>query len=115
MAIKHFDHLAGICFFSGIPDETATHFRMAITVCLICLQCLGWPQKSSGYFPNFMTFTTKMITISYTFQYKIVLTIFKFSGHLSKKIRQWPMAWREKEHCVLVNSYLKNTTSSIMK
>ncbi len=36
-------------------------------------------------FANFTTFTITMITNSHTFQYEIVLTIFKISGHLSKK------------------------------
>ncbi len=43
---------------------------------------------------------TTMITISHTFQYKIVLKIFNMSAHLSQKIRQWPMDLREPEHCV---------------
>ncbi len=43
--------------------------------------------------------TITMIIISHTFLYKIVLKIFKVSGHLSKKIGQWPMTWREQEQC----------------
>ncbi len=42
-----------------------------------------------------------MITISHTFQYKIVLKIFKSSNHLSKQSDNMPMAWREPEHCHL--------------
>ncbi len=39
-----------------------------------------------------MTFTITMITFCLTFQYKIVLKVFKISGHLSKKSDNglWP-------------------------
>ncbi len=41
-------------------------------------------KKSSAQSPNFTTFFTAMGTISHTFQHKIVLKIFKISGHLPK-------------------------------
>ncbi len=47
-------------------------------------QCFCWPPKSSGHFAIFYDFYNNKITISHTFQYKIVLNIFKISGHLSK-------------------------------
>ncbi len=63
-----------------------------------CIQCSCWSLKSSGHFPNFTTFTITMIAISNTFQYKIVLKIFKVQA-ICEKFRQWPMAWREQEQC----------------
>ncbi len=45
-------------------------------------QCSCWPPESSEHVLNFTTFP---ITISYTFQYKIVLKIFKVSGQFGKR------------------------------
>ncbi len=55
------------------------------------------PPKQLRTFSKF--YDLDKIRISNTIQNKNGLRIFKISGHLSKKIRQWPMAM-EQEHCL---------------
>ncbi len=48
----------------------------------------AWSPKSSEHFPDFTSFAITMTTISHTFQYKIVLQIFKISCHFNISITE---------------------------